>query len=274
MPLYNASPKQLILDEINRLNNPPVKLTLGNTSFDVPEIINPPLADGSNTRIRIKAKQGHDIQGMYTHEYKRLDLSLLFLNTPLVIDQQGVTSTHGGLTNINLRYGLNFTPDDIVDLFVGANGPSVPFGAKAGSLQYIGGVRVTNVPRPNWLNLSVQDRLLDACFHFNNKPVNKLSGAMLNYAFDYTDESTVLKNVKAGLLESPENILSGAVATIRSALLANGIPAFDYTGSTVGVYSASMVKGGNTGSFSYVCVIDNITDPNVVGPIYLHYNDL
>lgn len=273
MPLYSKPPKQLILDEINRINNPPVLLTLTNCRLDNPEVISPVTAEGHNTRVKVRAKQGYDIQGTYTYEYERINLSLLFLNMTVVIDQQGVSTLHGGLTNINLRYGLNFTTEDIVDAVISV-GTSIPIRAATNSYQYFGEGKIILQPGPNWLNLAVQDRLLDSYHHFNGAGPQKLSGTMLNYAPDFTEDSNALDAVTPGLFMSAENVANGTVTKVLSALQQRGFPTFNYGGARINLYDASVIKGGNATYYSKVCVLSDFTDPLITGPIYMHYNEL
>lgn len=123
MALYTKPPKELLLDLI-RESNPglPLPLNAEKLSFSIPKEI--PLVPNSkvNTEITITAKGSSGYVKKTTVRYRRLSLSTLFRGLEAEVHKYTAKGPYdypfdmyGLLNEINLRFGLNLTQDDVVN---------------------------------------------------------------------------------------------------------------------------------------------------------------
>lgn len=272
MALYSKTPKALLLDEINRANAAPYDLTENNCKLGVPT----PIAvtkEGYNTEIVVSGIQFRGYVGSVTFQYKRLDLALLFKNQTATFDAPAIGTVYAGLANLNARYGLNFTQDDLVNhgFYDGAN---FTVNAKTTSLQYIGVFPARYRNAGYRLNDVIYERNLDCYNHpvdFDLVDVGKLSGAMLTFNKDYTDEAYVMAALVDGPLGTGPNFTSGNSAAVMATIARMGLPTIDWSQATVYTVNKGVIAKLNP-TYDKVAVIDGFKDNNIVGPIYLQYN--
>lgn len=272
MALYSKTPKALLLDEMNRANAAPYDLTENNCKLGVPTVITP-TKEGFNTEIVVSGIQFRGYIGSVTFRYKRLDLALMFKNQTVTFDAPAIGSVFRGLANLNARYGLNFTQDDLVDQGF-YDGLNFTVNAKATSLQYIGQFPARYRNAGYRLNDVIYERTLNCYNHpvdFNGLDAGKVSGSMLTFNKDYTDQAYVIAALVDGPLANGPNFTSGNSAAVMATLTNMGLPAFDWSQATVYTVNKGVIAKLNP-AYDKVTVIDGIKDNNIVGPIYLQYN--
>lgn len=123
MPLYTQPPKELLLAQIKESNpNLPLPITADKLSFSPPKAI--PLVPGSNvnTEITITSRGGSGYVKKTTVRYRRLSLATLFRGLDAEVHKYTAKGpyeypfdVYGLLNEINLRFGLNLTQDDVVN---------------------------------------------------------------------------------------------------------------------------------------------------------------
>ena len=272
MPIYQKSPKALLLDKINAANLAPRQLTELNCTFETPTTI-PTTTEGFNTEVVVRGIQYRGYTGSVKFRYRRLDLALLFRNTNLIADAPGITTLTQALPNINARYGLNLTMPGFVD---GPILPNVPFIIRATpeNLMYIGEVE------GRYLNAGyrLQDVLYQRNLETLDHPISSSdivtgykSVGMLAFGVDFTPEANIIEALVDGPLGTGVNYTSGATAALMQTLTGLGQPAWDFTAARIDHYGQGVVAKANP-NFGHCAVISNIVDNNVRGPIYLHYN--
>lgn len=166
MPLYSKPSKEMVFDLINEANPTlTIPVTMVNVTLGTPVAIGGVSWPNNNTSIVASPMAGvSDYIGRQTLTYRRLDLGALFRGQQVQINKFKSTtnSTSGSvmytvyqlLADINSRYGLNLTQDDIVDgniqrgstLEGGQYTTTVTVAAKATSLGYTGTFQL------KWLN--------------------------------------------------------------------------------------------------------------------------
>lgn len=274
MAIYSKSPKALLLDEMNRVNAAPIVLNENNCIVGKPAAI-ATTAEGYNTEVVVTGIQFRGYIGSVTFRYKRLDLALLFKNFKMMFDAPGISSVHTGLANINARYGLNFTTNDLNNQGF-YDRLEFTVAAATGSLQYIGSAKAKYVNAGYRLNDVIYQRNLDTYNH----PIDAAdvlagfrSGAMLGYGLDLTDEFNIVMAMDDGPMGTGVNFTSGSSAALLQTLVGMGFPSFDYSKATIATYAKGVVAAANP-KYQSVAVITGIVDNNIKGPIYIHYNSL
>jgi hypothetical protein len=271
MAIYGKTPTALLLDKINTTAPAPVPLTEFNCTIGVPVTI-PITAEGYNTEVKVSGIQGRGYIGVTTFQYKRLDLSLLFKNAAPVIDSPIANTIFNGLPNLNARYGMNFTTDDVVNRSL-QDGYQFTLTAQAKSLQYTGSI----VGRYNNAGYRLNDIIYMRNLDTYNHPVSTedlalhyRSGGMIGYAIDYTDEANVITAMVAGPMGTGANFTSGNSEALKQTMVGFGFPDWDYSKASIALYAAGIIKAANPKYL--VAVITDVVDNNIKGPIYLHYN--
>lgn len=271
MAIYGKTPKALLLDKINSTAPAPVPLTEFNCTIGTPVTI-ATTAEGYNTEVKVSGIQGRGYIGVTTFRYKRLDLALLFKNAPPIIDSPIARTIFLGLPNLNARYGMNFTQDDVVNRGL-QDGYQYTLTAQAGSLQYTGLI----VGRYNNAGYRLNDVIYQRNLDTYNHPITAdellngyQSGGMIGFAIDYTDEANVITAMVAGPMGTGPNFTSGNSEALKQTMMGLGFPNWDYSKASIALYAAGIVKAANPKYL--VAVITDVVDNNIKGPIYLHYN--
>jgi len=272
MAIYSKSPKALLLDEMNRANAAPYPLTENNCKVGSPVVI-ATTPEGYNTEIVVSGIQFRGYIGSVTFRYKRLDLALLFKNFTMTFDAPAISTVLQGLANINARYGLNFTADDLNNrsFYDKLNFPVV---ANPKSLQYVGTANARYVNVGYRLNDVIYERNLNTYRHpLSSADVQSglRSASMLSFGLDLTDEFNMLTAMKDGPMGTGPNFTSGNSAALVATLVGRGFPNFDYSKASIATYAQGVVAAARPG-YQKVTVISDIVDNNIKGPIYLHYN--
>lgn len=272
MPIYNKSPKALLLDKMNAANMAAYPLTETNCTIDPPRAI-ATTKEGFNTEVTVRGIQYRGYVGSVTFRYARLDLATLFKNTPLVADAPGLRYTTQAVKNINARYGLNLTATDVAEYLM-YDGYAFTLAASPSCLQYIGSVQGRYLNAGYRLNDVIYDRNLATYVH----PIDSAdvaqgfkSGAMLAFGMDFTNESSVIETLVDGPLGTGVNFTSGASTALVQTMVGLGFPSWDFSAARIDHYGKGVIAKANP-IYDKVAVISNIVDNNVRGPIYLHYN--
>lgn len=119
MAIYGKTTKQMVVALINA-GNPQLPFPINETDFEfsLPEVITDP-GNGHNTKIRVMAKPNTNYVGNVLVTYRRLDVSRIFKNMTLYVQNWIANSgaTSAPLTTIRAllplyteRYGFNFNP--------------------------------------------------------------------------------------------------------------------------------------------------------------------
>lgn len=272
MPIYNKSPKALLLDKMNAANLASYPLTETNCTLDPPKAIST-TKEGFNTEITVRGIQYRGYVGSVTFRYTRLNLATLFKNTPLIVDAPGVWLLSQAVKNINARYGLNLTTSDINDSTI-YDGWTFNMNASAKSLQYVGGVQGRYLNAGYRLNDVIYDRNLSTYVH----PIDSAdvaqgykSGAMMAFGIDFTLEGNIIDALVDGPMGTGVNFTSGASTALVQTMVGYGLPSWDFSAARIDHYGKGVVAKANP-NYDKVAVISGIVDNNLRGPIYLHYN--
>lgn len=272
MAIYSKSPKALLLDEMNRVNAAPLDLTDTNCKLGKPTVI-PTTTEGYNTEIVVSGIQFRGYVGSVTFRYKRLDLALLFKNFPMTFDAPGLTNVWGGIPNVDARYGLNFTQEDLTNLGL-VDGGNYTVTADANSLMYIGQCDARYRNAGYRLGDVIYERNLETYNHpltATDIATGYLSAAMRSYGLDLTDEFNIVTAMVDGPMGSGVNYTSGGSQALVQTLVGMGFPSFDFTKASIATYAQGVIAVANV-KYDKVAVISGIVDNNIKGPIYLHYN--
>lgn len=171
MPLYNKPSKDLVYDLINEANpDLDIPITPINATLGLPTALGgSPAWPNPNTSILASAAAGSDDYiGKQTLNYRRLDLAALFRGMTVTIskyrDVSGLSSSstvytvYQLLADINQRYGMNLTEDDLTNAAIprgttmenGFNTNTITVSVKATSLGFIGTFQL------KWINAKRQ----------------------------------------------------------------------------------------------------------------------
>lgn len=271
MAFYGKSPTALLLDKINATNPAATPLTVNNCTLGLPAAITP-TAEGFNTEVKVSGVQGRGYIGVTSFQYKRLDLSVLFKNTTVIVDSPIARTLYLGLPNLNARYGMNFTQDDVYNAVL-MDSTNFVLQAQPGSLQFIGQVTA----RYNNVGYRLSDVIYARNLDTYNHPLTAddildgfQSGGMLGFGIDYTSESNIITAMTVGPMGTGPNYTSGRSEALKNTMVGLGFPNWDYSNASIALYAAGILKAANPNYL--VAVITGVTDINIKGPIYLHYN--
>ena len=178
MSIYNLPAKELVYALINE-DNPdlPFPVSALNVILGTPQAITPSGGKIQNTRIWLSPVANGDYIGRRQVDYRRIDLSVLFRGMQVQIDKwspnlPGGTGTtmftvHQLLADINQKYGLALTTDDVNDQNItrgstlegGFYTRTVTVTVKAGSYGYVGSfsLKWKEAPREIDLMIAVSD---------------------------------------------------------------------------------------------------------------------
>lgn len=270
MPLYSKSQQQLLLDDFNAKNGSAVApLTVDNAIFSTPKAIKQLLPTDPNTSVTVRARQGRGYAGETEITYTRLDLATLFKNQTPVLTLPNINVLSKGLANLNGRYGLNLTVDDIVDYNL-YSGNKFTLRVKPACLQYVGSVTALYAPQRLVLDDLVVNPVIDCMKH----PVRldgRLCAKMVAWSYDFTDHAPLLTAMTAGSMSQGDNLAKGYSQNIVQLMMTMGFPQWDFTAAQWAVKTVASVKDANP-LFDKVIVITNVNDSKIAGDIYLHYN--
>lgn len=111
-PDFTKDPRRHLLDRINELNN--TKFITKDVSFSEPFVSNHHF---HNTRVRVNALPRSGYSGFVDVVYTRVPLSkaISWEGDEAPFEVQEGDTTHDLLEQINSRYSINLTPDDLLD---------------------------------------------------------------------------------------------------------------------------------------------------------------
>lgn len=272
MPIYQKTPTELLLDKINSSNLTPRPLTETNCTMDAPVAI-PVTKEGFNTEVTIRGIQYRGYTGSVKFRYRRLDLALLFKNTPLIADAPGLTELWQAIPNINARYGLNLTTAGFVNTAM-SDGKTFTLQTTPDNIMYIGSLRGAYLNAGYRLQDVIYQRNLETLVHpisAEDLALKYKSGGMLAFGIDFTTEANVIEALANGPMGTGVNFTSGASDALIQTMVGAGFPRWDYTAARIDHYNGGVVAKANP-NYGRVAVISGIEDNNIRGPLYLHYN--
>jgi hypothetical protein len=129
---YNQPSQQILLDLVNDTNTQNGSLLSPLTTEQV-DIGGPVVLvgdDAGNTSVSLTAIAGSGYSDSVTVKYNRIEMSSIPGALSTVFSRNGSTTLSGLLTEINTRYGLQITQDDIVDATINLN-PLLPNGTES-----------------------------------------------------------------------------------------------------------------------------------------------
>jgi len=240
MALYK-DPKTVLLEIVEKENN----VTLGQEDYDFspPEVVTPPPESTAsyNTKVRLIA---NNVAAPYAGEidiyYNRLRLEDLGTMVELYIQSPLSDTTHDILDSLNRRFGLNFTPDDIVlkDTVDMGGYRVAQLEATPTSLGWIGAIDVSVVEG----DLLLEDYLLDTALGGLNYPTEyptKTFAQFYSYWRDFSAHHEFLTTLRVGDPMSLElaSVLGDVtgdpwIASGQSEFSIGGNAAIIYAGST------------------------------------------
>ena len=278
MPLYSKSQQQFLLDAINAVSPGAIMpADLANTTFGVPKAIHQVLPEDPDTEITLRGRQGRGYIGIQTYRYKRLSLNDLFKN---FVPQVTAPTAYGWLTtvakktafaqNLNGRYGLNLTADDIPDQYVYLSEENV-LAVNATSVQYKGSIRFMSTQGKNNLEDQLLNDILEAIKHPIEPSLEKRCATMLGYGIDFSEEVQLMQGLVNGSMSVGANFTSGLSDALVASMVSRGLPSFDYTGAKITQKLTSAEPRANK-MYDRVLVISGLNDPQLAGDWLLHYN--
>lgn len=278
MPLYSKSQQQFLLDAINAVSPGAIMpADSDNTTFGVPKAIHQVLPEDPDTEITLRGRQGRGYIGIQTYRYKRLSLNDLFKN---FVPQVTAPTAYGWLTtvakktafaqNLNGRYGLNLTADDIPDQYVYLNEENV-LAVNATSVQYKGSIRFMSTRGKNNLEDQLLNDILEAIKHPIEPSLEKRCATMLGYGVDFSEEVQLMQGLVNGSMSVGANFTSGLSDALVASMVSRGLPSFDYTGAKITQKLTSAETRANK-MYDRVLVISGLNDPQLAGDWLLHYN--
>ena len=257
------SSSDVIIIYLNDVNVPPKTLNGVNVSFGVPEV----LEDGDyNTNVRLDAVPGKGYYGFVQLHYNRQQLS--------TVGETHVRSTTGFtkqmiVDTINALFGAQMETGDIEDPVIPSIGvgetATVSIIAKSESLGWVGQVDLEFEYAKTALNVMIKSKDLGVLRHsniyykstYNWMPIAKF----LSSDLDFTAFRDYMK-------PSPQGRMIG-IARIQTVLAKLGFPGIRPL--TMSDLATSQVPDSNQ-DFDRVVVL-NIEADNMLGPLYLHYNN-
>ncbi|MNB61132.1 hypothetical protein D3C87_1107060 [compost metagenome] len=153
MAIFSKTTKQMVVALINQ-GNPQLPFPINETDFEfsLPEVITDP-GNGHNTKIRVMSKPNTNYVGNVVLTYRRLDVSRIFKNMTLTIQNWIANGGLGTGTLTTLRtllplyaekYGFNFAPEEWTDValngYHGIRGDTFTITPVVTNLAYVGSV--------------------------------------------------------------------------------------------------------------------------------------
>lgn len=279
MAIYSQSQRQYLFDAINELNPGAISpAQFANATFGKPRAIKPLTADGPNTEITLRGRQGRGYVGSQTYRYKRLSLNDIFKSVNVTITSPlaygnfyYIERRRAFAQNINSRYGLNLETEDIPQQYVYLNTKNGMTIASS-CIQYTGSFVFNSIRGKNALEDAVLDDVLPILTHPIDLDPEKLCATMLSFGHDLSDEPQVAQGLVNGRLDVGANDTSGATVNLLNVLEARGLPRFNTRGATI-MRTTPKVETRANPMFDNVLVITNVNDDKVGGDWLLHYNN-
>lgn len=245
---------------INEENLPPKLFTEGNLKLETPV---PSVGDGYNTKLPVSAVPGRGYWGEEEVFYKRINMAEVTRETPY---RSTVTLTPEiVLQLINNTTGLFITPEDIEPftppvLLEGQSG-DVVLVALSNSLGFTGTLTAKFEYGRAWLDVAVVQRNLTVLTH--PIPVTDLKSArMLTWSKDFTPYRDSIAVVKGDYADW--DAVQEIIGLMKIPVWAKG-PITDLP--------TSAVPDSNP-AFDRVVVQKKVVSDDMVGDVYLHYNNL
>lgn len=167
--ILNKIGRHLLLDLINRENS--TAFTFEDVVFGTPAVIPNPVGF-RNTRVTVSAKSGGRYVGHRTVDYQRIDIAQLFKPQYRRMYATGVSNTATLIAQINVRFGLQIEPTDVVSEFIDTSVLPVTYTLKfrPESYAFIGQVELELVGQLPNLSDVITVNLLDG-FHYPSEPI-------------------------------------------------------------------------------------------------------
>lgn len=311
MPIFGKQSKDLVYDLINQ-SNPglPVPASSSTVNLNVPTAITPAGGKIQNTQMVLNAPANSPFLGKKTITYRRIDLSNLFRSVIVQINKYSAAAAAGKqntiafslyqlMADLNTRYGMSFTTDDLTDVNItrgntqNAQGyyyNTVTVTAKATSLAYVGSFSFRWVQAPQDIaSLITQTEIAGRQFPGGNDFVapHKLVLNSAGYSFDFTSQAIAAGKIAltggtstfpASGTSAPTTFIKACLAQIDQVLgttlnAAEWWRGYTYTVYAVGNSSWPFPLQANSRYYNRVMVVDvAAADANYVGKLYLHFN--
>lgn len=212
MPIYSKPSAELVYDLINEANpdlDPP--LSPANVTLGDPTVITPVGGAIQNARIPVRATLNSPYIGRDSLTYRRIALGSLFRGMLVQINKYSTKLPGSGsntvmftlyelLADINAKYGMSFTQDDLSDISItrgntqDGNGNyyrDITVNAKAGSKAFTGSFTFRWVQAAQDIStmitvVNIPGRLFPGGNTFDENHLKAMNS--WQYGFDYTDK--------------------------------------------------------------------------------------
>lgn len=216
MAIYGKTAKKTVVDLINEAN-PELPFPINETDyeFSLPEVINPALENGHNTRIRLICKTTAPYIGNVVLTYRRINLAYLFRGLePLQVSHwaPNIGYAHSNhvlysdelLPKLSDKYGINLDIGHFRNLslntYQGIRLDPWALTANENSLMYVGSVSVVwEIGKRTLESLIAVDVLDGRQFPGGNviDETHKYYVTPDSFGIDFTDHATLLQNLTA-----------------------------------------------------------------------------
>ena len=251
-----------LLAEANQKNNPKRPLSLINVKPNAPE---PLVGDERfNSKIKIDAVPGRTYVGTQTLLYKRIDISEALSDAQLrSVEPFTVQSV---IDMVNRQFGLFLIEDDLEPFTPPSlaldESKSLTLVSKSGSFGFMGSVEIDLKYGRTLLESVVIIRLLPLFEHPDDPLKGIRSARMMTWGIDFT-------SLRDSIKVDPVTNSYADWATFQTACLYLGLPA--WTQDTIVDKATTEVPDSNP-AFDRVVVQANVSNVDITGPLYFHYN--
>lgn len=261
MLFFSGTPKELIVEQINTLNNPLIPFTKDNLYFGRPHLE----SDGSST-VPCVGMLDSEYTGYSSVRYKRINLTTAYDERPVL--KAIVSATiHKMLPAIVRELGLSLTPEDVVDGSVTIMNPgeevNIVIKTSPKSLAYSGSfiIRYLRIRQP--LVQVVLSKQIEELKHIPTPADEKRSLTMAMYGIDFSPYSKDL----AAWFGTFRNI-----DLAKQAAAENGFPNWPTpeVDSVSDVSTKSEPKANQL--FDRVIIQKDVEIDGFAGDAYFHYN--
>lgn len=267
MSLLQGTPKEVVLSLIAQENALPVALTEDNLYFGNPHLD----TDGVTSVLPTTAMLGGEYAGYVSFKYRRINLSQAFDDRPVLADI-GAPTLLGMLPAINKTFGLNLTPDDVVDAniaYIDA-GEQININVVASnkSLGYTGFFTFKFLRLRITFPAAVPNKDLPILTYPTDPALAKRSIGMMMWNHDFTEFRQDLA-ISFGI-----NGANWIYLNKVKAVMAQEFGLSDWPTPAVGGVEQYLTKdypGANT-NFQYVIIQKDVVGADYAGDALFHYN--
>jgi hypothetical protein len=198
------SPRQYLIDKINA--DASLALQVDDVIFGVPQALDTPTANGSNTRVRITMAQKAPARGAMWITYHRVPFTKVFTDIDGVNPMQvfaGTTakSAYDVISNIRQFTGMDLAQEDLVDTGIDWTNKRLLIQAASTSLGWLGQITAKVGPGDTVIGDAFTNRDLQDSFLYPYANTKLGQALIYSYRFDFSDFGSTLLGVTADNLD-------------------------------------------------------------------------